>query len=43
MKNKFTGPLAEPICSEDWYDRSWLELSEGARTKVAGDMAKRER
>ena len=43
MKIKFNGPLAEPIYREDWDDRSWLEFSEGARTKVAGDMAKRER
>ena len=43
MKIKFTGPLAEPIYREDWDDRSWLEFSDGARTKVAGDMAKRER
>ena len=43
MKIKFTGPLAEPIYREDWDDRSWLEFSDWARTKVAGDMAKRER
>jgi hypothetical protein len=43
MKNKFTGPLAEPIYREDWYDRSWLEFSEGARTEVAGDVGERER
>ena len=28
MKINFTGPLAEPIYREDWYDRSWLEFSE---------------
>ena len=40
MKNKFAGPLAEPIYREDWYNRSWLDFSEGGRTEVAGNMAK---